>query len=91
MTEEDLNAILDGIVPAVAESFKDVLARLKVLEEKVDMGLVYEGTHEQGKAYRRNVAVTSDGSIWISRCETRQRPGDSNDWQLAVKRGKDAR
>lgn len=64
--------------------------RLAALETRVDAGLEYLGTHEHGKAYRRNAAVTHDGNIWISMRETRQRPGDGPDWKLAVRKGRDA-
>jgi len=84
-----------GVVSAHTGTARDQLAaladRVAALEAKVADGLQYEGVHEPDRAYRRNLAVTHDGSIWISMRETRQRPGDGADWKLAVKRGKDAR
>jgi hypothetical protein len=95
MKLEELEAIADGIVPAVKEYVDAAVGaldrRLFALENKVGEGLEYFGVHEHAKSYRVNAAVTYDGSIWISRRETTQRPGDGNDWQLAVKRGKDGR
>jgi hypothetical protein len=75
---------------AIESRIAGIAERLAALETRVDAGLDYLGTHEHGKAYRRNSAVTHDGSIWISLRETRQRPGDGPDWRLAVRKGRDA-
>lgn len=63
-------------------------ARIRALEEAP---FEYTGVHETGKSYRRNQFVTHGGSMWAARCDTTQRPGDGNDWRLAVKKGADGR
>lgn len=54
-------------------------------------GLQYCGVFVHGKSYNVGDAVTSDGSLWICRTDTGQKPGADGAWQLAVKRGRDAR
>jgi len=54
-------------------------------------GLQYCGVYVGGKSYGIGDAVTSDGSLWICRADTAAKPGADGAWQLAVKRGRDAR
>jgi len=54
-------------------------------------GLRYCGVFVGGKSYGVGDAVTSDGSLWICRADTAAKPGADGAWQLAVKRGRDAR
>lgn len=56
--------------------------------------LKYSGVYVEGRAYRPGEFVTRNGSLW--HCNTvspSTAPGGagSNDWTLAVKRGRDAR
>jgi hypothetical protein len=41
--------------------------------------------------YKRHNAVTYKGSLWICLADTHSAPGTSESWQLAVKKGRDAR
>lgn len=70
------------------------ISRLNALEESVTElqanPLEYHGVHESGRCYARNAFVTHGGSLWAALRPTSERPGQSRDWQLAVKRGKDA-
>ena len=86
------------VVQAIGETLQSAAGEIKALrgrvaelEAQVSGGLEYQGTHEAGKSYRRNVACTHNGCLWISTVETRQRPGDGHDWKLAVRAGRDAR
>ena len=45
----------------------------------------------EGNVYPRGAVVSSDGSLFICKEETKQRPGISKAWRLAVKRGKDGK
>lgn len=78
------------------ETFAHVkaISRLNALEESVAElqanPLEYHGVHESGRCYARNAFVTHGGSLWAALRPTSERPGQSRDWQLAVKRGKDA-
>jgi hypothetical protein len=40
--------------------------------------------------YKRGDMTTCKGALWHANCPTRQRPGEGNDWQLAVKQGEAA-
>jgi hypothetical protein len=52
----------------------------------------YMGVHKPGGTYSEGSLVTRDGSIFHTNKTTTAMPGDgSQDWALAVKRGKDAR
>jgi hypothetical protein len=52
---------------------------------------MYCGVWTEGTDYRRGDFVTHDGSMWHAWQATRDRPGTSQAWQLAVKRGRNAR
>jgi integrin beta 3 len=51
----------------------------------LDAGIWKEGAYSVGDG------VTSGGSFWIAQTETTAKPGKSDDWRLAVKRGTDGR
>jgi hypothetical protein len=54
-------------------------------------GLRYLGVHVAGKTYDMGDLVTAGGSAWYCSRTTTGAPGTSPDWQLMVKRGRDAR
>jgi len=54
-------------------------------------GLRYLGVHVAGKTYDVGDLVTAGGSAWYCGRTTTGDPGRSPDWQLMVKRGRDAR
>jgi hypothetical protein len=71
-------------------------ARAKTLEAELQAlkarpTLTYQGVHERGIAYRPGHFVTAKGSLWHCNAVTSEVPGESDDWTLAVKRGRDAR
>jgi integrin beta 3 len=50
------------------------------------------GVHRSGAKHRQGDGVTYGGSFWIAQKDTTAAPGgDSADWRLAVKRGKDGK
>lgn len=51
---------------------------------------IYRGVWKDG-AFARGDNVTLNGHVWIAGCDTSAKPGDSEDWRLAVKRGRDGR
>jgi hypothetical protein len=53
-------------------------------------GLNYLGVHVSGKTYDVGDLVTAGGSAWYCARTTKGAPGNSQDWQLMVKRGRDA-
>lgn len=50
----------------------------------------YRGVWRDG-AHKAGDAVTWGGSLWIARRDTEARPEVNDDWQLAVKRGRDGK
>ena len=51
----------------------------------------YRGVWSAEQPYNEGEFCTDHGSIFYCRTATRARPGTSANWQLAVKRGSDAR
>jgi hypothetical protein len=51
-------------------------------------GFLDRGIWKAGK-YERGDAVTLGGSLFIAQRDTDKKPGESDDWRLAVKRGQD--
>jgi hypothetical protein len=54
----------------------------------------YRGVWDASEEYAEGDFCTDRGSLWTCLAPTRSRPGSNDDWQLAVKRGrngKDAR
>ena len=49
------------------------------------------GVWKEGAAYSRGDGVTLGGSFFIAQADTTAKPGKSDDWRLAVKRGTDGR
>ena len=54
-------------------------------------GLNYLGVYVAGKTYDAGDLATDDGSVFYCARTTQAAPGTSKDWQLMVKRGRDAR
>ena len=54
--------------------------------------LLYHGIYSESREYAANDAVTFGGSVWIAKHDAPAgKPGNSDDWQLAVKRGQAGR
>lgn len=50
-----------------------------------ERGLRYCGVHQRALEYRQGDVCTAKGALWISLRQTSEAPGESTDWQLAVK------
>jgi hypothetical protein len=68
------------------------------VQERVDIAIerrmkdfAYKGVYENGTKYVRGNFVTKGGSVWACLQNTSQVPGESADWQLAVKHGADGK
>jgi Collagen triple helix repeat (20 copies) len=66
-------------------AFGDVVHEVKTAVV-LDAGIWREGT-----AYTRGDGVTLGGNFFIAQIDTTARPGGSEDWRLAVRRGADGR
>jgi collagen type III alpha len=53
--------------------------------------LIYRGVFVMGNEYRPGDSVTFGGSSWVCHNPTATRPGEGDDWRLAVKRGRDGK
>lgn len=51
----------------------------------------YQGVYEPNRTYTRGLLTTWGGSLWLSKADTKTKPGESPDWQLIVKKGADGR
>jgi hypothetical protein len=52
---------------------------------------VYQGVYENGRLYTRGVLTTWGGHMWLSLADTQAKPGESPDWKMVVKAGRDGR
>jgi len=51
----------------------------------------YLGVFKDGEIYPENCMVTFGGSCWCAKRETGDKPGTSDAWVLAVKKGRDGK
>lgn len=56
-----------------------------------DRGVKYVGTYQRSGEYEPGMLATHRGAMWHCVHATRDEPGVSGAWQLAVKAGRDAR
>lgn len=79
----------DGI--GTREEIEAIVER-KVSEVQVrTFADIYKGVYVPDTLYTRGVLTTWGGSLFLSRTDTKAKPGESPDWQLVVKRGSDGR
>lgn len=65
----------------------EISDQLKEIESR---GVRYRGIYQRSDEYKRGDLATFDGSMWCAIRDTSECPAKSQDWQLAVKRGRDA-
>lgn len=88
---EMMAAAFSGVALARA-----LCSRVDALHERIEQlegcGIKYAGVHQRAMAYSRGSVVTKDGSSWIAIVDRTDRiPGESSDWQLMVRCGRDGR
>jgi hypothetical protein len=83
-----INDILGAFEGLIRRSLRPLCDRIALLEQQP---FAYDGPHEAGKEYRKGSFVTLSGSLWHCNRPTKDRPGESDAWTLAVKHGRDAR
>jgi hypothetical protein len=84
MTEEDRIELMRALSIFVREQVDHAV-------EKRMKDFAYKGVYENGSRYVRGNFVTKNGSVWACLQNTSQVPGESSDWQLAVKHGADGK
>ena len=64
----------------------------RVKEFAFDLPVILDrGVFKEGQPYEQGDGVTWGGSFWIAQRNTAAKPGEGDDWRLAVKRGRDGR
>ncbi|HKQ22892.1 MAG TPA: hypothetical protein VJT81_00435 [Burkholderiales bacterium] len=94
-----LMAVTKAVRIELEKTYLHNAEKIQVLEAKVAElesrpVLKYAGVYSADAEYQRGEFVTHCGSLWHCWTKTREVPGTSDSWQLAVKRGapgKDAR
>jgi len=71
---------------------KVVMTGGRVMEKQVSMPVLLDkGVFKADESYAPGDVTTWDGSMWIAREATQDKPGTSDAWRLSVKRGRDGR
>lgn len=70
-------------------AIRSLEARIKALEERPPVA--YGGVWRDGQDSKKGVFVTYSGSLWYCARDTRDKPGTSDAFILAVKRGQDGK
>ena len=97
VSASERQAICKAIAALVGEQTAKLRARITALETRLteleSAGIRYCGVHQRAVNYKRGDCVTFDGSMFVAVVDTgpNEIPSASNAWQLAVKRGADAR
>ena len=92
MNKQQADQLGDAII-GINERTRAEIAELRVevvaLRAQVEARR-YRGVWQAAEVYERENQVTFDGSLWIAVADAPGKPGQAG-WQLAVKRGADAR
>jgi hypothetical protein len=81
-------APLRAEIVAIKAANAELRGQVKSLQQG---GLRYLGVYEDGGQYMEGDCVTSGGSLWRAQASTAFKPGQSTDWKLVVRKGRDAR
>ncbi len=84
-----------GQSEAIQRAFEKRDATIDTLVKRIDEleagGVRYHGVWQAAQEYTRGALVTYDGSMWHANDTTREQPGKSKAWTLAVKAGRDGK
>lgn len=88
---------LDGFDIELAEDGRTVVVRMQAGEAKIEKSVKIASVLDRGvfakeAAYERGDGVSYGGCLWIAQKDAPEGvPGGSNDWRLAVKKGRDGK
>ena len=91
---EVLTKVLGEVIAHERKLYRDGLARLERRVEQLEArptGIKYLGVWDRGRAYGKGDFVTKAGSLFCAHVDHPNEPGTDKTWQLAVKRGRDAK
>jgi hypothetical protein len=101
MKLSDLHTLARALGPALKDALLERDRRLVLHEQRLmaaERRLAalesreYQGVWSAEQAYAKGAMVTQGGSLWHSNAaENRTKPGESEQWTLCVKKGRDAR
>jgi hypothetical protein len=86
---EHVYELIDALTNAMLGHVKALKKRVAELEARPV--LRYVGTYDSARLYQSGELVTDGGSIWHCNQDTTSRPGSSDRWTLACKRGRDGK
>jgi len=84
------NTICVATVLLETDGLRDLSATRTTLEWAVPLPFD-AGVWQPGRVYPKGAGVTVKGAWWIAQKDTSERPGDSRDYRLAVKGGRDGK
>jgi hypothetical protein len=88
--QELAETLVDLIRQHVAAVTRPLHDRIEALEKQA-AEFKYVGVWRGGASYRKHNFCTHDGSVWICLSDTEGKPGQSLQWQLAVRKGRDGK
>jgi hypothetical protein len=75
----------------IVQQDNKLMARIKALEERLD-NFRDCGVWKEGEIYFDMNMVSHNGSFWLCKCRTQNKPGtDPVSWRLVAKHGRDGR
>jgi hypothetical protein len=92
MNIEEKKMLIAALGQMIAEETNKLRAKIIELEMRVNdieiSGIKYLGTYQKSCDYKRGSVVTHDGAMWVCVVDAgpTETPGQSNRWQLSVKR-----
>jgi integrin beta 3 len=86
---DDLEEVLSDDGRLIIRRYKRG-AETKEFHHRVPV-IIDRGVYSEEREYATGDAVTWGGSLWIAQAPTAQKPGQSDTWRLAVKRGRDGK
>jgi hypothetical protein len=89
--DEQIAQMLKAAKITTADGGRTLLVSLAGIVHEVKTALVLDAGVWTERAYAAGDGVTHGGSFFIAQANTTEKPGKSDDWRLAVKRGADGR
>jgi collagen triple helix repeat protein len=89
--EERIVQVLKAAKVTTADGGRTLLVSLGGVVHEIKTAVVLDAGVWTERSYAPGDGVTLGGSFFIAQVDTTERPGRSDDWRLAVKRGADGR